>query len=145
MKKEEIVTQRKCFPIPALQDQSTFSHDEAATLEGIFKVLANATRLRILHTLVRSPDIAVGALADSIGMKPQAVSNQLRRLTDRGIVAAQREGNVVRYRIVDACTVNILNQGYCLAIYGADNLMDGNDEFKMINEKEDKQWKRRMK
>lgn len=141
MKKKETVTQRKCYPIPALQDQSILSHDETATLEGIFKVLANATRLRILHTLIRSPDIAVGALAVSIGMKPQAVSNQLRRLTDRGIVAAQREGNVVRYRIVDACTVNILNQGYCLAICGADNLIDGNDEIKMINEKEDSNGK----
>jgi len=121
MKKEQKMTLRHCSPIPALQDQPILSHDQAATMEGTFKVMANATRLRILHAVIREPDIAVGALADLIGMKPQAVSNQLRRLVDRGIVAARREGNHIRYRIVDDCTINLLNQGFCLALYGADS------------------------
>ena len=88
-------------------------------MEGVFKVLANGTRLRILHALVSTPGIAVGELADSIGMEAQAVSNQLRRLLDKGIVVAQRDGNFIRYRIVDACTISLLNQGFCLAFYRA--------------------------
>lgn len=121
MEKEQKMALRHCDPGPALQDHPTFSRDQAGIMEGIFKVLANSTRLRILHALIRVPDIAVGALADLIGMKPQAVSNQLRRLVDRGIVAARREGNHIRYRIVDECTINLLNQGFCLALYGADS------------------------
>jgi len=34
-------------------------------------------------------------------MTPQAVSNQLQRLGDRGILAARRNGNSVFYRIAD--------------------------------------------
>ncbi|MGE5257041.1 MAG: ArsR/SmtB family transcription factor [Hyphomicrobiales bacterium] len=120
MKNEEKIALRHCGHDPALQDQPILSLDQAATMEGIFKMLANVTRLRILHALIREPDIAVGELADSIGMKPQAVSNQLRRLMDRAIVAARREGNHIRYRIVDDCTINLLNRGFCLALYGAD-------------------------
>jgi DNA-binding transcriptional ArsR family regulator len=47
-------------------------------------------------------------------LKPQAVSNQLQRLQDRGIVASRREGNVVYYRIVDECFVILLERGLCL-------------------------------
>ena len=70
----------------------------------------------MLHALVRGPDLSVGALADAVGMKPQAVSNQLRRLVDRGIVAARRDGNNVRYRAVDACTIDLLDRAFCLAV-----------------------------
>ena len=48
----------------------------------MFKVLANDTRLRLLHAVVRAGEICVTDLADSLGMKPQAVSNQLQRLAD---------------------------------------------------------------
>jgi DNA-binding transcriptional ArsR family regulator len=120
MKKDQKIALRYCGHDPALQDQPILSYDQADTMEGIFKVLANVTRLRILHAIIRVPDIAVGELAASIGMKPQAVSNQLRRLMDRGIVAGRREGNHIRYRIVDECTINLLNRGFCLALYGAD-------------------------
>ena len=57
---------------------------EAEALERTFKVLANGTRLRLLHALVLRPGISVTELARAIGMKPQAVSNQLQRLTRQG-------------------------------------------------------------
>jgi DNA-binding transcriptional ArsR family regulator len=77
-------------------------------------VLANATRLRLLHALVRRPGLSVTALAESIGMKPQAVSNQLQRLTDKGILASARNGTNIHYRVVDPCIVGLLDQGLCL-------------------------------
>jgi DNA-binding transcriptional ArsR family regulator len=43
--------------------------------------------------------MSVGDLADAVGMRQQAVSNQLRRLMDRGVVASRRDGNFIRYRI----------------------------------------------
>jgi DNA-binding transcriptional ArsR family regulator len=48
-------------------------------------------------------------------MTPQAVSNQLQRLVDRGILASRRDGNSIHYRIVDACVTKLLDYGLCLA------------------------------
>jgi len=106
----------RCPPLPSIHERPILDLGQAAQLEGIFKVLANATRLRMLHALIRQPDLSVSALATAIDMKPQAVSNQLRRLVDRGIVAPRRDGNHIRYRVVDACTVGLLDKGFCLAV-----------------------------
>lgn len=53
-------------------------------------------------------------LADAVGMSPQAVSNQLQRLADRGILGTRRDGNRIHYRVVDRCVVELLNLGLCL-------------------------------
>ena len=53
-------------------------------------------------------------LAAELEMKPQAVSNQLQRLSDKGIVGARREGNNVYYRILDRCVIVLLERGLCL-------------------------------
>jgi len=91
------------------------SEEEARGLESTFKMLANDTRLRLLHALVRGHELCVSELADELGMKPQAVSNQLQRLTDRGIVEPRRNGLQVYYRIVDPCVLSLLDRGWCLA------------------------------
>lgn len=79
-----------------------------------FQVLADATRLRLLHALVRAGELCVTDLARAVEMKPQAVSNQLQRLLDRGVVATRRNSNYVHYRIVDPCVVRLLDSGICL-------------------------------
>ena len=80
----------------------------------VFKVLANPTRLRLLHALVRADEMRVSDLAEAVEMNVQAVSNQLQRLSDRGIVATRRDGNSIHYQIVDPCVVSLLNTGLCL-------------------------------
>jgi DNA-binding transcriptional ArsR family regulator len=87
---------------------------QAGGLAAVFKVLANDTRLRLLHALTRAGELCVTDLATSVGMKPQAVSNQLQRLSDLGILASRRDGNNIHYRVVDLCVVGILEQGWCL-------------------------------
>ncbi len=87
---------------------------QAGGLAAVFKVLANDTRLRLLHALVRAGELGVTDLAAAVGMKPQAVSNQLQRLADLGIVAGSRDGTSVRYRLVDLCVSGLLEQGWCL-------------------------------
>lgn len=86
----------------------------AKGLESVFKILGNHTRLRLLHALVRHPDLCVGEIAEAIGMKPQAVSNQLQRLADKGILVSRRSGLKIHYRIVDPCVVSLLDKGLCL-------------------------------
>jgi DNA-binding transcriptional ArsR family regulator len=86
----------------------------AVELMNLFKVLANDTRLRLLHALVCHGELCVTGLADVLGMKPQAVSNQLQRLLDRRILASRRQGNSVYYRIVNPCVTDLLDRGLCL-------------------------------
>jgi len=87
---------------------------QAGGLAAVFKVLANDTRLRLLHALVRADELCVTELANEVGMKPQAVSNQLQRLGSLGIIEARRAGVNVHYRVVDLCVRSLLDRGLCL-------------------------------
>lgn len=83
-------------------------------LMGVFKILANDTRLRLLHALARNGELCVTELAALVDMTPQAVSNQLQRLNGRTILESRRAGNQIFYRIVDPCVTALLDQGLCL-------------------------------
>ncbi len=100
---------------PRLRARPLLTPRQAAELRGLFKVLANDTRLRLLHAIARAGELCVTDLAATIGMRPQAVSNQLQRLVDRQIVGARRNGHNVYYRITDPCVPTLLDRGWCLA------------------------------
>jgi ArsR family transcriptional regulator, lead/cadmium/zinc/bismuth-responsive transcriptional repressor len=114
MKGRAITVERQCRPKPRLSARPLLSGAQATDLERVFKVLANATRLRLLHALARRSGLSVTDLAETVGMKPQAVSNQLQRLVDKGILANIRSGINIHYRIVDPCIMDLLDQGLCL-------------------------------
>lgn len=99
---------------PALAERPLISLEQAAEVVGLFKVLANDSRLRLLHALERAGELCVNDLAEEVGMRPQAVSNQLQRLLDRRILAARRQGNNVFYRVADPCVPSLLDLGLCL-------------------------------
>ncbi|MHC4447664.1 MAG: ArsR/SmtB family transcription factor [Planctomycetota bacterium] len=104
-----------CPPKPGLAARRVLSNGAATELAAVFKVLANDTRLRLLHALARDGELCVTDLAGVIEMTPQAVSNQLQRLVDRGILGSRRNGNQVFYRIIDPCVTALLDHGLCLA------------------------------
>ncbi|MFZ0976449.1 MAG: metalloregulator ArsR/SmtB family transcription factor [Solirubrobacteraceae bacterium] len=99
---------------PGLADRELLGGALADELAGTFKVLANDTRLRLLHALARAGELCVSDLAGELEMAPQALSNQLQRLADRRIVASRRIGNRILYRIVDPCVPALLDLGLCL-------------------------------
>lgn len=104
-----------CNPdLPELSARPLIDLPEAGRLARVFKVLANDTRLRLLHTLARAEELSVTDLADAVSMKPQAVSNQLQRLVDMGILGSRRAGTSVLYRVVDPCVTSLLDLGLCL-------------------------------
>ena len=103
-----------CRKPRTLQERPLMSPIQAGGLAAVFKVLANDTRLRLLHALVRADELCVTELANEVGMKPQAVSNQLQRLSSLGIIEARRAGVNVHYRVVDLCVRSLLDQGLCL-------------------------------
>lgn len=104
-----------CYTVkPALRKRPLLPVAQAAELATVFKMLANDSRLRLLHALARLGEESVCELAATVAMTPQAVSNQLQRLAARGIVGARREGNNIHYRIVDPCVLELLDRGLCL-------------------------------
>ena len=105
---------RACPAKACLQERALISSEQALSLESLFGVLANDTRLRLIHEIARHDEVCVSDLADALEMKPQAVSNQLQRLLDKGIVATRRDGNNVFYRILDQCVMVLLERGLCL-------------------------------
>lgn len=108
-------SQQTCCPVHVtLPEQEPITGEQAAELEDLFKILANDTRLRLLHTLARVEEMCVCDLAEAVGMTPQAISNQLQRLSDRGIVATRRSGNMIYYRIIDQCIIGLLQKALCL-------------------------------
>ncbi|WP_197083344.1 ArsR/SmtB family transcription factor [Mycobacterium nebraskense] len=88
--------------------------EQAAALVGLFKLLGNDTRLRLLHAMHREGEVSVGELAQRVGLRVQAVSNQLQRLSDRGMVAARRDGVRILYSIADPCIPAVLDLALCL-------------------------------
>jgi ArsR family transcriptional regulator, lead/cadmium/zinc/bismuth-responsive transcriptional repressor len=97
-----------------LKDRPLLTFVEAVKVMALFKILANDTRIRLLHHLVRSGEATVTDLGKTLGIKPQAVSNQLVRLSDTGMLASRRDGNNVFYRVVNGCVSPLLDLGLCL-------------------------------
>lgn len=103
-----------CPPKPRLSDRPLITVTQAKNLAAVFKLLANDTRARLLHALVRAGELGVTELAQGVNMTPQAVSNQLQRLADRRVVATRRVGTGIRYRIVDPCVADLFDRALCL-------------------------------
>lgn len=70
------------------------------------KALADATRLRILHTL-GGGEVAVSDLVQQVGGTQANVSKHLAILRRLGVVAARRDGVFVYYRVIDPTALEI--------------------------------------
>jgi len=104
-----------CCPVkPDLKSRALLTKNQAVSLEKTYKILANGTRLRILHALFLASEICVSELAKRLDMQPTAVSNQLQRLSLSGIVESRRDGNQIMYCVIDPCVVKLLDSAWCL-------------------------------
>ncbi len=99
---------------PALAERSLLAEPEVGELSRLFGILANDTRLQILHAIARSGESAVSDIAEQVGASVQGVSNHLQRLADQEIVATRRDGNRVFYRLIDPCVGGVMELGLCL-------------------------------
>jgi len=73
-----------------------------------FALLSDPGRLALLLALHRTGPLAVSDLAIATGMNDPAVSQALRLLRAAGIVAGEKEGRVVRYRVIDPVAGDLL-------------------------------------
>ncbi len=65
----------------------------------VFKLLGNPMRVRILFLLLQGRELCVCDLADVIGSRIPALSQQLRRLHDRGLLEKRRDGRTIYYSV----------------------------------------------
>ncbi len=66
--------------------------------EGVFKALSDPTRRQILELLGRR-DMTAGEIADRFPIAFASVSRHLGILRDADLVATEREGQFIRYRL----------------------------------------------
>jgi ArsR family transcriptional regulator len=66
--------------------------------DGVFKALADPTRRQILELLAQR-DMTAGEIAERFPMAFASVSHHLGVLKEARLVAAEREGQHIRYRL----------------------------------------------
>ncbi|BBY08447.1 ArsR/SmtB family transcription factor [Mycobacterium noviomagense] len=92
----------------------------AVKVAETLQALASPNRLRILTRLRQSP-CSVTELSAAVGMEQPAVSHQLRLLRNVGLVAGDRSGRHIVYRLYDSHVAALLEE----AIYHIEHLHVG--------------------
>ena len=95
-----------------MQDRMALAAEEAASM---LRALSNPSRLLLLCQLVER-EKSVSELESALSLTQAYVSQQLARLRAEGLVAATREGRIVRYRLADgriAPVIQTLYEQYC--------------------------------
>jgi ArsR family transcriptional regulator len=88
---------RSSSPRPVLRDDQ----ERAVHCAEILKAVAHPIRLRIVAILCQGPENVTG-LAERLGESQAIVSQQLRILRMKGLVAAERENGFAEYRLLEA-------------------------------------------
>ena len=74
----------------------------------IIKLLGHAERLKIVEVLERG-EATVSEIREALGLPQAIVSQHLARLRGYNVVAAQRDGVHVRYRVIEPKVHHILS------------------------------------
>jgi len=100
----------KSMPASARQGDHGMAKLEqrAAEAARMLKLMANENRLLILCRLVTEREMAVGEIAQAVGLSQSALSQHLARMREEGLVATRREAQTVFYRIADPDTRRVL-------------------------------------
>ena len=86
---------------------SDAEHAQAEVASDFLSAMANPKRLLILRVLVGG-EIAVGALANQVGLSQSALSQHLARLREDGLVTFRRESQTLHYRVCDDRAARLL-------------------------------------
>ena len=89
---------RCCSPVL----QAPLGRDDAAALAVAFKAIADPARLRLLSFIARQPaaEACVCHLVEPLGLAQPTVSHHLKVLAGAGLVARERRGTWMFYRLV---------------------------------------------
>ena len=105
--------------VKAKQDVKASSAEQmgahAADAAGLMKALGNESRLMILCTLAEG-ERSVGDLNEIIPLSQSALSQQLARLRQQGLVNTRRESQTIYYSLADGPAdriIQVLHEIYC--------------------------------
>ena len=84
-------------PTVAAVRETLIGQDEAQRVAGVFKVLGDPSRCRLVYALLAAGEICVCDLAASLDMSESNVSHHLRVLRAHGLVRPRRQGKMVYY------------------------------------------------
>jgi ArsR family transcriptional regulator len=89
---------RCCAPLL----RTRLGRDDAETLAGAFKAIADPGRLRLLSFIAAQPgaEACVCNLVEPLGLAQPTVSHHLKVLTDAGLLTRERRGTWMFYRLV---------------------------------------------
>ncbi len=87
---------------------------KADQVAAVMKALANPRRLLILCKLAEVGAASVNTLAAAISLSQSAVSQHLAVMRDEGLIAFDRDGQTLNYRIADPRIVALLDTLYQL-------------------------------
>ena len=90
--------------------QTMPEEEELNDLAELFKIFADATRIRILFVLFEA-EVCVCDLAETLNMTQSAISHQLRILKQSRLVKSRREGKSIFYSLADEHVRTIVAQG----------------------------------
>jgi len=91
--------------------EGTKAHD----LVTVFKLLADETRLRILHYLTQKPEMNVCTFVGLLHQTQPAVSHHLALLREAGLVECRRDGKHNFYHLVPARCQMFLDTAFGMA------------------------------
>ncbi len=80
---------------------------DVAELAGVFRLLGDTTRLRIVLACLDDP-VSVGDIAAQLELSPSLVSHHLRLLRAARLVKADRQGKQVFYAAADQHVSGVL-------------------------------------
>ncbi len=86
---------------PAIVTRESAALPEHELLARVFRTLGDATRLRLLETLLEVGEAHQNQLVDAVGARQPRVSEHLACLVWCGLVGVERQGRSVSYRIRD--------------------------------------------
>ncbi|MGN6612724.1 MAG: ArsR/SmtB family transcription factor [Angustibacter sp.] len=75
---------------------------ESVQIAGVFDLLSDPSRVRVLFALLEVGEACVCDLAEMVHMSQSALSHALRLLRTAGVVTNRRDGRMVRYRLADS-------------------------------------------
>jgi DNA-binding transcriptional ArsR family regulator len=104
-----------------MQTISPQKHSEAEVAAGFLSAMANPKRLLILTSLVRE-EMAVGALANQVGLSQSALSQHLSKLRAQNLVTTRRDAQTIYYSSSSDAVLRILET--LKNIYPEDEMTD---------------------
>lgn len=99
------------------------SDAKVGEIAGLFSLLGDPTRLRILSALSSGDELCVCDIANVVGLSLSATSHQLKKLREHQLVSFRNDGRMAYYQLRDGFAAGLIAQ--VRVRYGGSNSSKG--------------------